>query len=338
MKPLHRLARTTHLLALLALGSLASACGSSDSAVTLSGGDASPGGGDDASAADDAASSDDGGSSGGDGASSGDGASPFDGGIPSGGGKIPSPTGACPDFKSGTITLSPAGIAPRTARVWMTDAAKTMHGPLVFYWYATGSSTNEVPYSLGTVLTQIQAAGGIVIAPVSDPNAGQFPWYLVSSTKDDDLRVADEALACAMQKVGVDPRHIHSMGMSAGALMTSQMSFRRSSYLASVVTYSGGIDQAPAYQDSSNLFAAMIFFGGPTDNVYNYDFQAASQRYKTKLAGDGHFAFLCNHGMGHAIPSAAASVWAFFQAHAFGTKPSPYAGGLPPSFPSYCAL
>lgn len=324
-------------IAFLALASIASACGGGDATGIVSADGGAPvQGGDDASAADGASSGD--GASSDDGGATADGSTHADGGVPTGGGKIPQPTGACPDFKAGTITVSPAGIAPRPVRVWMTDAAKSMHGPVVFYWYATGSSTNEVPYALGSVLTAIQAAGGIVIAPTSDPNVGQFPWYLVTSTKDDDLRVADEALACAQQKVGIDARHVHSMGMSAGALMTSQMSFRRSSYLASVATYSGGIDAAPAYQDPSNLFAAMIFHGGMTDNVYNYDFQAASTRYKDKLVGDGHFAFLCNHGMGHAIPSAAPSVWAFFQAHAFGTNPSPYAGGLPAGFPSYCKL
>jgi predicted esterase len=309
-------------------GSAASIVATSDSGVAQ--GDAAIG--NDASTGDDAAT--------GDGAAIGDaGASDATADAkPSGGGKIPQPTGTCPDFTAGTITLNPAGIAPRAARVWMTDAAKTMHGPVLFYWYATGSSTNEVPYALGATLTAIQAAGGIVIAPTADPNAGQFNWYLVTTTKDDDLRVADEALACAQQKVGIDARHVHSMGMSAGALMTSQMSFRRSSYLASVATYSGGIDVAPAYQDPSNLFAAMIFYGGATDNVYNYDFQAASQRYKDKLVADGHFAFLCNHNMGHTIPAAASSVWTFFQAHAFGTNPSPYQHGLPAGFPAYCTL
>ena len=47
--------------------------------------------------------------------------------------------------------------------------------------------------------------------------------------------------ACAMQEVGFDPRKIHSAGYSAGAMHTAYASFRRSSYLASVASYSGGI-------------------------------------------------------------------------------------------------
>jgi len=304
------------------------ACGSDASTPAADGGSTAH----DASTADAGA---DEASTGGDAAAS-DGAPGRD--ASTGGGKIPQPTGTCPDFKAGTITVSPAGIAPRAVRVWMTDAAKSMHGPVVFYWYATGSSTNEIPYALGTTLTAIQAAGGIVIAPQADPNAGQFNWYLITTNKEDDLKVADEAIACAEEKIGVDARHIHSMGMSAGALQTVQMSFRRSSYIASVATYSGGVDSPPPYQDASNKLAAMIFHGGATDTAYGYDFQAASLRYKDKLVMDGHFAFVCNHGMGHAIPNAAPSVWTFFQAHGFGVSPSPYAGGLPMGFPTYCAL
>jgi predicted esterase len=258
-----------------------------------------------------------------------------------GGGKLPAPTGSCPDLAAGSVTFSPAGIAPRAVQLYMTDAAKQKHGPLVFYWHGTGSQPTEAQYALGATINAITAAGGIVAAPSHDSNAGQFQWYLVSGTKDDDLRLADEVAACAMQKVGIDAAHVHSMGMSAGGLMTSQMSFRRSSYLASVVTFSGGISPgtAPAYQDASNKFGAMIFFGGPNDNVYNFDFQASSNAYKAKLVADGHFAFLCNHGRGHMVPTdAAASVWQFFQAHPFGTNPSPYAGGLPQGFPTYCSL
>ena len=86
-------------------------------------------------------------------------------------------------------------IAPRTARVWMSDKAATMHGPLVFYWYATTSSPLEVLYGLGqSIVDEIEDQGGIVVAPVEDePNGvkNTFPWYLVTSNKMDDVQVAD---------------------------------------------------------------------------------------------------------------------------------------------------
>lgn len=255
---------------------------------------------------------------------------------------LPSPTGNCPTFTNGMVTFNPATIPSRAAQVYMSSAAATMHGPLILYWYATGSSTAEVQYSLNTTLASIEAAGGIVVAPQADPNAGQFEWYQVNgSPKLDDFLVADEIVACAAKMTGIDTTHIHSMGMSAGALQTTDMSYLRSSYLASVVTYSGGTPPsfAQTMQDPANRFAALIFDGGTNDDVFGVNFQAASQAFYATLKSAGHFAAICDHGMGHAIPTAAApSVWAFFQANGFGVYPSPYASGLPAGFPSYCML
>jgi hypothetical protein len=131
------------------------------------------------------------------------------------------------------------------------------------------------------------------------------------------------------------------MGMSAGALQTTAFSFVRSDYVASVATYSGGLPPGfePAVEDTANKFAALIFDGGPTDDVFGLDFDAASERYRARLVDDGHYAAACEHGHGHEIPlDAAPSVDAFFTANPFGAWPSPYAAsGLPASFPSYCA-
>ncbi|MCP4676168.1 MAG: hypothetical protein GY854_11805 [Deltaproteobacteria bacterium] len=254
---------------------------------------------------------------------------------------LPTPTGTCPDFKAGDVTFSPANIQERKVRIWMSDAANTKDGPLVFYWHGTGSNPNmEVPGGLGNqVMNQIKAEGGIIAAPYHDTAAGQFPWFLVTGNRTDDLLVADEVLACAIEKLGMDTRRIYTLGMSAGGLHTAQMSFRRSNYIAGAVTYSGGISYGnPPNKDPDNKFAAMIFHGGP-DDVVVISFQQASNTYKTKLENGGHFAFICNHGNGHNIPFAATgSVWQFFQDHPYGTDPSPYESSLPNGFPDYCEL
>ena len=95
---------------------------------------------------------------------------------------------------------------------------------------------------------------------------------------------------------------------------------------------------APPIQRPDNKFAALIFEGGASDNVFGVDFAAASELYKTTLIGAGHFAAICDHGKGHKIPlDAAPSIAAFFSANAFGAWPSPYVVGLPATFPAYCA-
>jgi hypothetical protein len=103
------------------------------------------------------------------------------------------------------VTFSPAGIPARQAQIYMSSAAQTLHGPLIFYWYATGSVTAEAAYSLGATIDSIEAAGGIVVAPVADPTAGEFEWFIVNgSPKLDDFLVADEIVACAAKNTDID--------------------------------------------------------------------------------------------------------------------------------------
>lgn len=252
---------------------------------------------------------------------------------------LPPATGTCPAITPGDVTFAPAGIPPRKVKLAF-DPAKTT-GELVLYWHATGSSPAEAAYALGATQDEIIARGGVVAAPYSDDAAGTFEWYIVNqSAKLDDFLVADEIVACLLAAHRIDARHIHSMGMSAGALQTTAVSFYRSAYIASVATFSGGLPagfSAPN-QNPENKFAALIFDGGTTDNVYGVDFKAASEAYAAQLTAAGHFARLCDHGKGHSIPrDAAPSVAAFFTANPYGAWPSPYAAGLPASFPAYCA-
>lgn len=253
---------------------------------------------------------------------------------------LPTPTGTCPTLVDGEVMFAPAGIEPRMVRLWLSDAAATLDGPLVFYWHGTGSSPQEALYGLGAeYVPQVVAQGGIIVAPAHDPAAGDFPWWLVLGSREDDLIVADEVLACAIEQLGVDVRRIHTAGMSAGGLQTSQMSIRRSGYIASAAPYSGGIITPPPDQEPGNPLAAMIFHGGQ-DDVVVLKFQQTSELYQAAIAARGGFGFICDHGMGHSIPQGAAqaSVWQFFHDHPYGTRPSPYVDGLPKGFPEYCAL
>jgi predicted esterase len=254
--------------------------------------------------------------------------------------QIPHSTGTCPTIASGDVTFAPAGMPPRKVKLAL-DASTSAPGPLVLYWHATFSGPNEAAYALGSTQMSMTSDGGVVAAPYADPSAGTYEWFLVNqSPKLDDFLLADEIVACLVEAGRVDPSRIHSLGMSAGALQTTAMSFYRSAYIASVATFSGGMPDgfdAPT-QNETNKFAALIFSGGASDNVFGVDFQAASERYQSMLVAGGHYAELCNHGNGHEIPlDAAPSVRLFFAANPFGAWPSPYATGLPASFPAYCA-
>ena len=249
---------------------------------------------------------------------------------------IPTATGTCPTLVSGDVTFAPAGMAPRKVKLALGTASA---GPLVLYWHATGSSVAEAAYALGATHDKIVADGGVIATPYSDAAAGTFEWFIVNGNdRIDDFVLADEIVACLVAANRVDPARIHSMGMSAGALQTTAVSFMRSAYIASVATYSGGLPNGfvPTVQDPKNKFAALIFAGGVDDNVFGVDFQAASESYRAMLTANGHFAALCEHANGHEIPrDAAPSVYEMFRAHPYGVS-SPYASGLPASFPTYC--
>jgi predicted esterase len=252
---------------------------------------------------------------------------------------LPQATGPCPEFAEGKATFTPDGVA-RDVLLWVDPAqAALKDGPLVFYWHGAGGDPSEAPGALGSALAAIKALGGVVVAPYHDPQQTLLPWYLCLGGADEgDLRVADEALACAIAKVGVDLRRIHSVGFSAGAMNTEQFAARRSGYLASIVAYSGARLGSVDEQDPANKYPAMLFFGGPGDMVV-VNFADATHKYHDDLAADGHFSFLCDHGKGHTIPSdGRASAWQFLQDHPFGTRPEPYQQGLPAGFPAYCSL
>jgi len=242
---------------------------------------------------------------------------------------IPTPTGACPDFVQGDVTFNPAGGARRVA-MSLTDASRTIGGgPLIFYWFATTSNPTEA--QRGLPIAQVTAAGGIVVAPYDVTGAGTFPW-LSQLTQHDAL--FDEVLACAVQKTKISTARIHALGFSAGALMTTHLSYARSKYMASVATYSGGA--TGQFQEPNNKFAAMIMTGGTSD-VFVNNFYTSSQQWQQTLKNAGHFAMFCDHGGGHSLPTRLVpGVWQFFVDHPYGRVPSPYQGNIPAGIAPPC--
>lgn len=250
---------------------------------------------------------------------------------------LPAITGTCPAITQGKATFSPDGIA-RDVELHVDDtAAKNQDGPLVFFWHGAGGSPDEAEYAFGETIKTILAAGGIIAAPYHDPNSGELPWYLsVGGTREDDLRVADEILACIRGSVGIDERRIYSVGFSAGAMHTTQFAAWRSGYLASIVVYSGARLGTPNEQDPTNLYPALLFHGGPTDQVF-LAFDKTTAQYEQALLDNGQASVVCNHGMGHTVPEDGRDAsWQYLHDHPFGETPEPYTDALPAAFPAYC--
>lgn len=259
------------------------------------------------------------------------------GGGPESPAEIPTPKGTCPDFANGDVTFNP-GTA-RTATITMS-ASSTGNGPLIVYWHSTSNDATEALRALN--VSAVSAAGGIIVAP-HDPNypGDPFPWL---NHYADHNALFDEIYACAVHKKVVHPGRVHALGFSAGGLMTTQLSFERSKYLASIAAYSGGLTGAPpAFQDMNNKFPSMILTGGAMDTYDTgttvVNFHMMSQSWQTTLKNAGHFAMLCDHGGKHTLPSSAVKdgIVQFFVDHPYGTNPSPYAGGKIPSAISICS-
>lgn len=227
----------------------------------------------------------------------------------------------------------------RLVQIFVDPKARGKKGPLIFYWHGTGMNPAEALVGLGPIIEKVTSMGGMVVAPFRDIEAGIFPWYLTADIlgiRQDDLLLADEVLACAMDQVGIDTKRIHTLGLSAGALHSTQMSYRRSNYIASSVLYSGGlIIDPPPSAEPRNKFSSMIFHGGPVDAVI-LPFALTSERYYQELKKNDQFGLLCEHFTGHIIPPGVwDSVWKFFQDHPYAAV-SPYKEKLPEGFPIYC--
>ena len=295
-------------------------------------------------------SNDDDGSTGTDAGTEEEAAAPYDGPPME---LIPQAAGACPDFNAGRVTFDLGDGRTRDAEIYIgPEAQSTDASPLLLYWHGTGSlPTFEPPFALEGALDEITAGGGVVAAPYSSSESGIFPWFLTtpsSSPNLEDLELADQIVACAIEKVGIDLKRIYSAGISAGAMHTAQMAGRRSGYLAAVVPISGGGANFPD-QDPNNTLAAMNVFGGDSDTAFGFSFKPAVELFDTWMKDRGGFSFLCDHGNGHPPGSLSGpgrappegtgpAIWQFLKDHPYGTDPSPYAGGLPEGFLDYCTL
>ena len=255
--------------------------------------------------------------------------------------KLPKPTGSCPAFTDGsgcraeaggalTCMFQPAGEPEREVRVWMPPGERVQPGPLVFYFYGLlGWPDNAAMPFAGfpqDVLQKLFDAGGILVAPQAradrnPPKLSRLPWIDALGFEDDmgDFLLIDEVVACAIEQVGIDVRHIHSTGLSAGAWMTAQVAVHRSNYIASVALFSGGIEGIQGTQDPSNKYPVIMFHGGTTDYVGAH-FQNEAQSGVNLWRTLGHFAVSCNHEGGHSVPAQAALVgMQFLLDHPYGT-------------------
>jgi hypothetical protein len=247
---------------------------------------------------------------------------------------IPPVNGDCPTFMAGTNTVTVMG-EPATV---IAGAKKEGTGSLLFYWYGTGK-LGDVSFLPQAIKDDITAQGGIVFAPQAAKNtggdcSGTGTWGL------DDFKISDQVAACAVQNYGINKKRIYATGCSAGGLQTGCMAIARSSYIAAVAPNSGGVTIGyPKLEDPMRVPNVITMNGGAGDNVI-VNFGQTSEGFDNYILKYGGFAVNCIHSSGHcgAPASVYASAWQFMKDHPFGTKPSPYANGLPSGFDPVCKI
>jgi hypothetical protein len=268
-------------------------------------------------------------------------------GLPDGGTPptmIPPVKGTCPIFTTGANMMTVNGFTMNvTAWVGTKPPAGSPRGPLVIYWHGTVETGQTTINGIGqAAIDEIVKLGGMVAAPentsMTGQNTGNGVWFT------GDLDFADQIVACAVQQLDIDTRHIHTGGYSAGGLQTVYMWYLRSGYLASAVSFSGGISAPvpPMMQDPSNKAPVIVAHGAMGSDVLILDFAQSSANWENLIKQAGGYYIDCNDGGAHfngytRLTDLNSSLWPFFKAHPFKGSPEPYTT-LPATFPKYCAI
>ena len=276
------------------------------------------------------------------------------GGNPAGGGGsggqvadgnpvLPMAPANCPMLRNGAVANFPRASGTNVpVTIYIDPSAKSKPdpgGPLIIYWHATLSNPGEVLQGFGQAnISAVTAAGGVVAAPATTACSGCTTtddgyWFL-----EDDV-VADEIVACAVQQAKIDVKHIHTLGWSAGGLHTTHVAQARSNYIASFISYSGGLFLLPSTdQNPANKVAGILTYGDPGSDVVILDFNAQSQSWYKMFQPKGWYSMMCHHPGGHEVdPQIAPLSLRFFKDHPFEVNPEPYASAVPSGYPSYCS-
>lgn len=236
--------------------------------------------------------------------------------------------------------------------------------PVVFLWHgfsgaAMGGDTEAMVFqSLLSGQVGNPEFPFLLVTPLAD-GVAFLDWNILDIASGDDcpdVRLFDEVLACLDARFGVDPDRVHSAGFSAGALMTDLLGVTRGDRLASLISWSGAYlaneaNDTGAFEvfwpdvGPSRGYVQMVTRGGPDDvwqagGMFTADFDLWTRNDIPWLNDRGHDVLECAHDRGHTPAFTPDFLYAvrFFRDHPRGVADSPYADGIPASFPPGCLL
>lgn len=243
--------------------------------------------------------------------------------------------GACPALADGAQDFV---SGDDTRRVKIRLPAEPQGAPVLFAWHWLGGTSGEIIRYMD-LEALADSEGVIVIAPDSRDEEA-YEWAFLDNDPDTnpDAILFRDLLACAHATWGVDLNRVHATGMSAGGLWTTWLTMYQAEWLSSTAPLSGGTLPG-SYASPDWALPVLLTWGGPTDVYQTLSFDDANQYFSSELQDDGSFVVECVHDGGHTIPDGATEyVWRFLADHPRDLMAEPYAGGLPDTFPEWCAL
>ncbi len=265
---------------------------------------------------------------------------------------LPVYDGTCPPIVPGTNTIESSGNARSFLFVAPEDWTPGERLPVVFLWHWLGGDASGF-LEKGDVQYAANLYRFFAVIP---EKKGDLAFVWPYSVADGDGRIEEEArffddmLACVAAQYDVQPACVSSVGVSAGALWTSQLAGVRGAYLSSFLSLSGGTGGpfVKPWTSSPHKMPALVLWGGPDDTCIVINFQDTSLDMEQNLTQDGHALVECVHNCGHGVPpievegapTPFAMLWEFVLDHPYWLEDgqTPYAAGLPANMPSFCAV
>lgn len=265
---------------------------------------------------------------------------------------VPTYSGAmCPPVVPGWNVMASQGNAREFLFYAPSDLQPSEEVPLIFLWHWLGGSA-EAFAEKALLQEAVDQFRFIAVLPAEK---GDLPFRWPFSLADSEGRVAEELVffddmfACVAESYPVDRSCVSSAGVSAGALFTSQLGWRRGDYLSSIIVLSGGVGGGLVkdWGGSPHVMPAMVLWGGRSDICIALNFENTSHELEQALTADGHPIMECIHNCGHSEPpfesplegvTEFAAMWRFFLDHPYwlSAGESPYSAGLPEGSPEWC--
>ncbi len=260
--------------------------------------------------------------------------------------------GECPALAPGLNGITSSGDARTFYIVAPSDLQPDERLPVAFLWHWLGGSATSF-IEKADVQNAVDQLRFLAVVPEEKGDL-LFRWPF--SAADSNARMQeefvffDDMLACVAESYPIEPSCVTSVGVSAGALFTSQLGWGRGEYLSSIVVLSGGTGGlVKPWNGSPHIMPALVLWGGPDDNCIGlFSFVTTSQNLESALQSDGHVVVECIHNCGHSEPPFTApdgltpytGMWQFFLDHPYwlGDGETPWSAGTPEALPEWCAL